>query len=86
MQAFFGLPSYTFPKFGTPLTNWRFFTPRSFSETLADKLTATGCWSDYNTHYRYYNFLDRLGNSAPFFRRADLPLPPDPDDYANLKC
>jgi len=85
MRQFFGLPTYCFPKYGTPLTDWTFVPPRSFSETLADKLEPTGCWSDYNKHYRYYNWLQGMGN-VDFFRQADLPLPPDPDDYAHLKC
>jgi hypothetical protein len=86
MQVFYGLPSYCFPKYGTPLSSWQATGLRSFSQILADKLIATNCWSDYNAKYRYYNWLASQGDYAPFFRSEDLPPPPDPDDYSNLQC
>jgi hypothetical protein len=86
MRIFNGIPSFCFPKYGTPLSNWQYSELRLFSQELADKLAPTGCWSDYNSKYRYYNWLANLEDAAPFFRSADLPLPPDTDDYSNLNC
>tara|TARA_B100000614_G_scaffold262903_1_gene299933 strand:+ start:99055 stop:99261 length:207 start_codon:yes stop_codon:yes gene_type:complete len=56
---------------------------------LVNKLSnPSGCWSDYNRHFRAIEALNRLANPRQdsLVKPEEVPDEPDPNDFDNLDC
>lgn len=53
---------------------------------MNNKLIGNSCWSDFNSEYRYYQFLKEFSKTGSFYKPVDLPEKPIPADNPDLDC
>jgi hypothetical protein len=56
------------------------------SKMLTLKLNDNGCWSNFNSKYRYYQFLVEFSRICPLVKEEDIPSEPKPSDNNDLSC
>lgn len=61
-------------------------TREQMAHILRDKIHPTGCWSDFNAHYRYYQSMNEYSQSGgdKLVRSGEAPSEPQVDGYSNL--